>query len=145
MKVSTLAEGLGFTEGPTVLSSGEIIAVSIDQKRVYRLGADGVSIAGEPGGGPNGATANDADTIFLAQNGGNWMRNPSPEIKEEGMTGGVQRIHESTVSWVTRDPLAPNDICFGPDGNLYVTDPTRDGKYDDGRIWRCDPETGASE
>jgi len=53
--------------------------------------------------------------------------------------------HSGSVRWVTRDPIAPNDLCFGPDGLLYVTDPTRSLDIDDGRIWRIDTETGVSE
>jgi gluconolactonase len=52
---------------------------------------------------------------------------------------------DGMVRWLTRDPIAPNDLCLGPDGLLYVTDPTRRPSRDDGRLWRCDPETGEAE
>jgi gluconolactonase len=142
MNVRELAGDVGFAEGPTITSTGDIVIVSIDHRCVYRVGPHGKSVLGRLGGGPNGATADHADVVYVAQNGGNWMRNPDPDRKEPGMTGGVQRVVGDEAQWVSRGPLAPNDLCFGPDGMLYVTDPTRDGKYDDGRIWRIDPVTG---
>jgi gluconolactonase len=48
------------------------------------------------------------------------------------------------LEWLTQDPISPNDLCFGPDGFLYVTDPTRHA-LDDGRIWRCDVASGEAE
>jgi hypothetical protein len=45
------------------------------------------------------------------------------------------------VSWVTQAPVSPNDLCFGPDGFLYFTDPTH-RPWEDGRLWRCEVETG---
>ncbi|WP_162891085.1 SMP-30/gluconolactonase/LRE family protein [Aeromicrobium sp. A1-2] len=43
------------------------------------------------------------------------------------------------------DPVFPTDLCIGPDGWVYLTDSTRNQKYDDGRLWRCNPSTGSSE
>jgi gluconolactonase len=139
-----LATGLGFTEGPTITSDGELVVVSIDQGRLYRITEAGAGTLAQLDGGPNGATADENDVIYVAQNGGNWMRNANPErAAPAGMSGGIQRVTLSgAATWISRDPLAPNDLCFGPDGNLYVTDPTRNRKYDDGRIWRCDVATG---
>jgi gluconolactonase len=146
MNIRVLCDGLGFTEGPTITEDGAIACVSIDQGRLYRLDAHGLSILAQLGGGPNGATSDAEDVLYVSQNGGNWMRNPNPGRTEPGMTGGVQSVTPSgEVGWVSRDPLAPNDICFGPDGFLYVTDPTRDRKYNDGRLWRCDRSTGETE
>ena len=79
--------------------------------------------------------------IFVAQNGGKFPATPARD-----MTGGVQMIApDGSVQWVTRDLVSPNDLCFGPDGYLYVTDPTRRQSRDDGRLWRCDVETGEAE
>lgn len=109
----------------------------------------------ETGGGPNGAVEGHDQVLYIAQNGGraagagDHERPETPEsARAPDMTGGVQAIDAvGNVSWVTRDPIAPNDLCFGPDGCLYITDPTRtdaSGRRtrSDGRLWRYSFERG---
>jgi gluconolactonase len=136
-----LAEDVGFTEGPVFHSSGDIVVVSIDRGHLYRLRDGTTEVLAVTGGGPNGAAEGIDGSLFVAQNGGMWPAHRWPPI-----TGGVQVVRPSgKVDWLTQDPVSPNDLCFGPDGLLYVTDPTRNGRRDDGRLWRCDPDTGESE
>jgi gluconolactonase len=79
--------------------------------------------------------------LFVAQAGA-----ARPLAPDSAAVGGVQAVAaDGSWRWLTRDPIAPNDLCFGPDGLLYVTDPTRRPSRDDGRIWRCDPKTGEVE
>lgn len=142
--IEKLAEGVGFSEGPVVTEDGEIFVTSIDHGRVYRIADSGAEVFAELGGGANGATIDREGTLYVAQNGGRW----SPEGPWWGpdSVGGVQAVSpDGTVRWVNRDPIAPNDLCFGPDGYLYVTDPTRAPRAADGRIWRVDPASGEAE
>lgn len=67
-----------------------------------------------------------------------------------GMSGGVQAVRtDGSVEIVTLDPYMPNDLCFGPDGLLYVSDPTRVPGVPEypkaGRLWRVDVESGDTE
>jgi gluconolactonase len=141
--VRTLALEVGFTEGPTLTDEGEIVHVSIDQGLLYRIGADGRSrVLADLSGGPNGACLGPGGDIYVAQNGGNWMVGGGKGARTQS---GVQAVSANgTVRWVSTDPLAPNDLCFGPDHALYITDPTRRRTYDDGRIWRYDPARGTA-
>jgi len=137
-----VANDVGFTEGPVITQAGETVFTSIDRGVVY-VSRDGVTkVLSETGGGPNGATEGRDGQIYIAQNGGTHPARPWP-----GICGGVQVISPSGEwSWLTQDPVSPNDLCFGPDGLLWLTDPTRRRpERDDGRLWRCDPETGFSE
>jgi gluconolactonase len=142
-----LARGVGFTEGPIVTETGAVVFTSIDQGVLYLIDERGeVSVLALTGGGPNGACDYDG-TYFVAQNGGNWMVG-----RERGLEppppapASVQRIDAGGVAVsITEEPHAPNDLCAGPDGLVYVTDPTRRRTYDDGRIWRVDRATGESE
>jgi gluconolactonase len=43
------------------------------------------------------------------------------------------------------DPVSPNDLCFGPDGLFYVTDPTRPITRNNGRLQSVDPTSGDTE
>ena len=141
MEWRVLAGGLGFLERPVFAQAGEIVVTSMDYGHLYALGDDGVRILVVIGGGPNGAAEGPDDTLYVAQSGGrNRHRRPV-------LTGGIQAVRaDGRIDWITQDPYSPNDLCFGPDGYLYVTDPTRPRpSRDDGRLWRVDVETFEAE
>lgn len=134
MKLRTLGTGVGFTEGPVFTQEGHILVTSIDHGRMYKFTDKGPEIYAITGGGPNGATEGPDGDIYVTQNGGRW-----PAIPQPGITGGIQIIHKNRkVEYVTTDPISPNDLCFGPDGLVYITDPSRPRTLNDGRLWRLD-------
>jgi gluconolactonase len=140
-----IATGLGFTEGPVIRQRGDYIVTSVDQGRLFRIGTEGVSLFATTGGGPNGAAEGRDGSIFVAQNGRGIPPYSGPRRRD--ITGGVQVVGPDggEVSWVTMDPVSPNDLCFGPDGLLYVTDPTRPITRSNGRLWTVDTESGDTE
>jgi gluconolactonase len=141
--VRTLVSGLGLTEGPVHVASGVgIVVASIELGHVYSISRDGsCQLVGVPGGGPNGLAEGADGELYVAQNGGTGR-----SLRTPGVTGGVQVLHpDGQVRQLTSDPVSPNDICIGPGGELYLTDPTRPFPRADGRLWRVDPQSGASE
>lgn len=142
MEPVVLAEGVGRCEGPVWRRDGSVAIVSLDHGRLYAWHDGRTTVLAETGGGPNGAAEDAGGRLHVAQNGGR-----PPARSWPGGTGGVQVVDGAgEVAWLTRDPVSPNDLCFGPDGLLYVTDPTRRRPArDDGRLWRCDPESGEAE
>ena len=136
-----LATDLGFTEGPVVTRAGDIIVTSMSQARIYRCRKGGAKVVAETAGAANGATEGKDGRIYTAHLGGK-----EPGKYDPGLPGGVQTIAPSgAIRWLTQDPISPNDICFGPDGYLYLTDPTRPATRNDARLWRVDVQTGEAE
>lgn len=140
--------GLGLTEGPVWTTGGSILVTSLDQGKIFQVSLDGQSsIFCDIGGSPNGLTEGTDGRLYVAQCSDAW-RLSSPGLHDagrpagEGAGPGIHVIDGSgQVTEVSSEIRAPNDLCFGPDGYLYVTDPTR-GSTIDGRLWRCDVETG---
>lgn len=140
-RVEVLASGLGFLEGPVVCQDGSILVVSIDRGTLYQIGPSGsVAELAVAEAGVNGATEGEAGTVYLAH-----FYGAPPAPAGVMSTGGLLAwAAETGLRWVSRDPVSPNDLCMGPDGWVYLTDPTRLQRAD-GRIWRCHPSTGAAE
>ena len=137
MSFQVAASRLGFVEGP-ILVDGATICVSLDFGHVYRVSNGDVDLMSAVGGSPNGAAIDGQGRLFIAQNGGHV-----PGRVRRSQPGGVQVVEpDGSTRWLTLDPVYPTDICFGPDGMLYVTDATRTPDYGDGRIWKCDPDSG---
>ena len=145
LTVRELATGMGFTEGPVIRPSGEVTFNSITQGKIYRLpgvGGGKLEVLSAIGGGPNGTTEGLDGTLYVTQCGSRWGLNPSPA--DWSLISGIQAVAaDGSARWISTDPIAPNDLCFGPDGWLYCTDPTRYRKpQNDGRLFRINVETG---
>jgi gluconolactonase len=141
-KITVLATGVGFCEGPVITRAGDVIVTSVDRGMLYKA-KDGVAtVFAQTRGGPNGAAEGVDGKIYVAQNSGNWRPGPFTP----GMTGGVQVVSpDGTVEWLTQDLVYASDLCFGPDGYLYVTDPSRRPSRNDGRLWRVNVATGEAD
>lgn len=129
---------LGFIEGPVICQDGSIVVTAIDRGQLHRIHDGRARVLADVGGGPNGATEGPDGEIYVAQNGGCW-----PALNTVPAKSGIQVVsRDGSVRVLTNLPTSPNDLAFGPDGLLYITDPTRKPERDDGRIWACDVATG---
>jgi gluconolactonase len=122
-----LAEGLGWAEGPTVLPDGRVCFVETyrSQISVWERGK-GVGRYAYTAGGPNSCVLGLDGVLYACQNGGTvgpWRAEEMlpPSIQRIPTEGGAAEIIATALDGVTFH--GPNDLVFGPDGRLYITDP----------------------
>lgn len=124
-----VAEGLRFPEGPTLMDDGSIAVAEMQGESVSIVPTDGTTrVLGDCGGGPNGTALGSDGAVYVANNGGLSAGAKGYWHAPREFDGCVQRIDPSGEVTTVSPPLPgpaphrPNDICFGPDGTLYVTD-----------------------
>ena len=122
-----LAEGLGWAEGPAVLPDGRVCFVETYRSQISVWERRrGVSRYAYTAGGPNSCVLGRGGLLYACQNGGTV----GPWRAEEMLPPSIQRIPadggRAEIIATELDGLAfhgPNDLVFGPDGRLYITDP----------------------
>lgn len=119
--VEVVHRGCGFAEGPVVLAPGEIDFCDGTHGLLLHSADGRVEEIADVGGAPNGAALGDDGALYVARiapwhplNG-----DVAPAVLRVGRDGAV-----ATVATGTPDGpfVAPNDVAFGPDGRLFLTD-----------------------
>jgi gluconolactonase len=130
MRIDVLADDLGFTEGPVWLPDQRVALTSISHGCVYIVDPAGAATEKVvTGGGPNGLALGRDGALYVAQNGGLFGASGPA-------TPGVQIIIDGKVDYLATGMEGPNDLIFGPDGQLWVTDTRAEINY-------AAPESGA--
>jgi gluconolactonase len=145
-----IASDLHSPEGPVSLPDGTWLIVEGGSERgcVTRLSPTGRRSVIKQTGRPNGLAVDAAGVIWVAES-------KVPSLLRLTLDGRCDVVATACEG----EPfLFPNDLCFGPDGALYLTDsgvqiddlapnnqirPDYDNLHYDGRVYRVDPATGA--
>ena len=108
--------GLYAPETPRLMADNSWLIVEMSPPRggVTHISADGQHVRPvATTGTPNGLVVNSQDRILVAET------HPNPGLYEVSMDGDVSKLADSCGSIPF---LLPNDLRFGPDGALYMTD-----------------------
>lgn len=144
------ASGLMNPEGPVALPNGTWLIVEGGAERgcVTHLSADGKTRREvKKTGRPNGLAVDSKGAIWVAES-------KLPALLRVTLDGRCDVVATECDGECF---MFPNDLCFGPDGALYLTDsgvdvsefaPNNEIRADylrfhyDGRVYRVDPESG---
>ena len=144
------AAGLSSPEGPVALPDGAWLVVEGGAERgcVTHISADGqIKRVIKKTGRPNGLAVDSQGVVWVAES-------KMPSLVRLTMEGKVEVVATGCDGEAF---LFPNDLCFGPDGALYLTDsgvfihefaPNNQIRPDymdityDGRVYRIDVQTG---
>jgi gluconolactonase len=149
-KLTQIASGLRFPEGPVAMPDGSIVLVEIERRTLSRVTPDGkVQVIATLGGGPNGAALGPNGKIYVTNNGGlKFLERPGrlfPVAQaDDYTTGSIQIVDPVTGKFETlydacdgQRLRGPNDLVFDGAGGLWFTDlgKTRERDADRGVVY----------
>jgi gluconolactonase len=109
----TVAEGLGFTEGPVWHEDGYLLFSDIPNDRIHRWDEDsGLTTCREPSHRSNGLTIDTSGRLISCEHDG--------RIVSREFDGVVQAIARY---WEGKKLNSPNDAVVRSDGRIFFTDP----------------------
>jgi gluconolactonase len=109
-----LADGFGFTEGPTGDAAGHVYFTDQPNNRIHRWSLSGeLSTFLEPAGRANGMCFDRRANLFVC----------ADEKNELWVVDGAGRRQVLASEYQGRRLNGPNDVWVHPEGGLYFTDP----------------------
>jgi gluconolactonase len=105
---------LGYPEGPVPLPDGSVVVTELAGARgcITQVSRDGTHSRIATTGRPNGLAIDADEALWVAES-------LDPTLLRVTLDGRVERVADRLAGEAL---LWPNDLCFGPDGALYLTD-----------------------
>lgn len=126
-KFEVYADGIPFPEGPVFDSQGNLFVCARRDGYIVQVTTDRVVHRFvETGGKPNGLAIDNEDRLYVAD-----------AVRQEILTldpDGTLDVLVPTEFCATT-LVGPNDLCFGPSGRLYFTDPGLSMETHDGAVY----------
>ena len=139
-KITVMATGLKFPEGPIALADGSVLVVEIARGTLSRVTPAGtVEVVSQTGGGPNGAAIGPGGKCYVCNNGGfEWTERRGRiypgDLADDYRGGRIERVDLATGAVETLYEEAggiplrgPNDIVFDAAGGFWFTDHGKTG------------------
>jgi gluconolactonase len=113
-KISKVADGFSFTEGPAANAEGDIYFTDIPTQKIYKWswGSGDVSLYRENTGGANGLMF-DAGGALIA------CEMDSKRVTRDDLAGNITVLADS---WNNNQPHMPNDLWIDARGGIYFSD-----------------------
>lgn len=148
--VRTVADNIGFTEGPVWTAAGRLYVTSVSRGMLYEIFLDGrrPKAIAETGGGPNGMTVDRDDALWVTQNGGRAMPTRSSLDTEPALQVWKPDMTIAQLVPTTKTLHSPSDCVCDHAGRIWFTDPDGHHFGDEarpGRVLRHDPLQGTTE
>ena len=125
LSAEVVATGLGWPEGPTVLSDSRVVIVESYRSQLTAIGLDGSARQfAYVAGAPNACVLGSDGRMYVCQNGGTT----GPWRAAEMTTPSIQRVAEGGKAEIILTEIAgirlngPNDLVFAADGRLGDAD-----------------------
>jgi len=115
-KLTSVASGFGFTEGPVWDPAGFVYVSDEEQNKIYRVHLDGTKETLIEVGDPDGNTYDRQHQLVDCASVLRAIIRVQPHRK---YTVLADKFEEKKFN-------SPNDVAIGPDGAIYFTDPTLD-------------------
>ena len=106
-KITQIASGLRFPEGPVAMPDGSIVLVEIERQTLSRVTPDGkIHVVVKLGGGPNGAAMGPGGKIYVTNNGGlKFLERPGRLFPiaqaDDYVSGSIQIVDPETGKFET--------------------------------------------
>jgi gluconolactonase len=110
---TTVADGLGFAEGPVWLPGGTLLFSDIPNSRIRSWSGGDLGIHREPSGQSNGLTL-DIEMRLVA------CEHENRRVSREGAIGSIDAL---ATHFDGMRLNSPNDVVVRSDGRIYFTDP----------------------